>query len=111
MSVSHMLIRLGVGAALLWTGAGSLVAQNDSTVVAEVGGVKVTLSELEQQESAKLMSAHYQYYQAQSKALEELIDKKLLEQKAKSETLTVERLVDRDINSQVTDPTEDQMRV
>src|ERR1700688_1294265 len=111
MSVAHMLIRLGLGAALLWTGAGSVVAQNDSMVVAEVGGIKVTLAELEQQESAKLLSAHYQYYQAQSKALEDLIDKTLLQQKAKSENLTVDQLIDRDIKSQVKDPTEDQMKV
>ena len=111
MSVSQTLIRIGLGAAMLCAAAASVLAQDDSTVVAEVGGVKVTLSELEQQESAKLLSAHYQYYQAQSKALEELIDKKLLEQKAKSENLTVEQLIDRDIKSQVKDPTEDQMKV
>ena len=111
MLVSRILIRLGLGAALLWTGTGSGLAQNDSTVVAEVGGVKVTLAELEQQESAKLLSAHYQYYQAQNKALEDLIDKKVLEQKATSENLTVDQLIDRDIKSQVKDPTEDQMKV
>ncbi len=111
MLVSRTIVRLGLGAALLWTGTGSVLAQNDSTVVADVGGVKVTLGELEQQESAKLLSAHYQYFQAQSKALEDLIDKKLLEQKAKSENLTVDQLIDRDIKSQVKDPTEDQMRV
>ncbi len=111
MLVSRMLVRLGIGAALLWAGTGSVLAQNDSTVVAEVGGVKVTLAELEQQESAKLLSAHYQYYQAQSKALEDLIDKKLLEQKAASENLTVDQLIDRDIKSKVSDPTEDQMKV
>jgi protein-disulfide isomerase len=111
MLVSRILIRLGLGAALLWTGTGSGLAQNDSTVVAEVGGVKVTLAELEQQESAKLLSAHYQYYQAQNKALEDLIDKKVLEQKATSENLTVDQLIDRYIKSQVKDPTEDQMKV
>lgn len=111
MLVSRTIVRLGLGAVLLWTGTGSVLAQNDSTVVADVGGVKVTLGELEQQESAKLLSAHYQYFQAQSKALEDLIDKKLLEQKAKSENLTVDQLVDRDIKSQVKDPTEDQMKV
>ena len=111
MLVSRILIRLGLGAALWWTGTGSGLAQNDSTVVAEVGGVKVTLAELEQQESAKLLSAHYQYYQAQNKALEDLIDKKVLEQKATSENLTVDQLIDRDIKSQVKDPTEDQMKV
>jgi hypothetical protein len=111
MSVLKMLVRFALGAILLWVGAGRALAQNDSTVVAEVGGVKVTLGELEQQESAKLLSAHYQYYQAQSKALDALIDKKVLEQKAKSENLTVEQLINRDIKSQVKDPTEDQMKV
>jgi protein-disulfide isomerase len=111
MSVTQSLIRIGLGAALLWTGTGRILAQDDQTVVAEVGGEKVTLGELEQKESAKLLTAHYQYYQAQSKALDDLIDKKLLEQKAKSENLTVDQLIDRDIKSQVKDPTEDQMKV
>ncbi len=111
MSVSRLLGRIGLGVAVVCASAGSVLAQADSTVVAEVGGVKITLSELEQQESAKLLSAHYQYYQVQSKALEDLIDKKLLEQKAKSENLTVDQLMERDIKSQVKDPTEDQMKV
>lgn len=112
MSVSARAFKLGLGAALALLGAGGLAAQSDtSEVVANVGGVKVTMAELEQEESAKLLSAHYQYYQAETKALDELIDKKLIEQKAKSENLTVEQLVDRDIKSQVKDPTEDQMKV
>lgn len=111
MSFSQQVLRLAVSAALLLAGTGSGLAQNDSSVVAQVGGVKITLAELEQEESAKLLSAHYQYYQAQSKALDDLIDKKLLEQKAKSENLTVEQLIDRDIKPQVKDATEDQMKV
>jgi protein-disulfide isomerase len=111
MSVSRNLVRIGLSAAMLWAAAGTCLAQDDSTVVAEVGGVKVTLGELEQQESQKLLAAHYTYYQAQNKALEELIDKKLMEQKAKSEGLTLDQLIDRDIKSKVQDPTEDQMKV
>ncbi len=111
MPVSQKLIRIGLGAAVLCASAATVLAQDDSTVVADVGGTKITLSELEQKESAKLLSAHYQYYQAQTKALEELIDKTLLEQKAKSENLTLDQLMDRDIKSKVQDPTEDQMKV
>ncbi len=111
MSVLQRILSLGVGAALMLVGSAGAVAQSDSSVVAEVGGVKVTRAELEQEESAKLLAARYTYYQAESKALEALIDKKLLEQKAKSENLTVDQLVDRDIKSQVKDPTDDQMRV
>jgi protein-disulfide isomerase len=105
------LTAFALGFATLLFGAGRIAAQSDSTVVAEVGGVKVTMADLEQEESARLLSAHYQYYQAETKALNDLIDKKLLEQKAKSEGLTVDQLVDRDIKSKVQDPTEDQMKV
>ncbi|HTY84275.1 MAG TPA: thioredoxin domain-containing protein [Silvibacterium sp.] len=101
----------GIGAALLVGSTANVLAQNDSTVVAEVGGVKVTLGELNREESEKLLSARYEYYQAQSKALDDLIEQKLLEDKAKTENITVDQLVDRDIKSQVKDPTEDQMKV
>lgn len=111
MSVLHKLLPFAFTAGFLFAGTSAAVAQGDQTVVAEVGGIKVTLGELEQEESAKLLAAHYQYYQAQSKALEDLVDKKLLEQKAKSENLTVDQLIDRDIKSKVTDPSEDQMKV
>ena len=111
MSVAKELCRLALGAALLCVGTGTMLAQNDPAVVAEVGGVKVTMAELEKEESAKLLAAHYTYYQAESKALEELIDKRLMEQKAKSEGLTLDQLMDRDIKSKVQDPTEDQMKV
>ncbi len=111
MSAISKLGNLGLGAAFLLLSAGGVFAQSDSSIVAEVGSVKITMAELEHEESARLLSAHYQYYQAETNALNDLIDKKLLEQKAKSENLTLDQLVDRDIKSQVKDPSEDQMKV
>lgn len=111
MSVAERILKLGLSAVLALPSVSLLVAQTDSTVVANVGGVQVTMADLDQQESQRLLSAHYQYYQTQLKALNDLIDKKLLEQKAASEHLTLDQLVDRDIKSQVKDPTEDQMKV
>jgi predicted DsbA family dithiol-disulfide isomerase len=111
MSFFQRVLGLGLGATMMFLGSGNAAAQDDSSVVAEVGGVKITMGELEQEESARLLSAHYQYYQVEMKALDDLIDKKLIEQKAKSENLTVEQLFDRDIKPQVKDPTEDQMEV
>jgi protein-disulfide isomerase len=110
MSVSARIRKFGLGAALICLSA-TCLAQNDSGVVAVVGGVKVTMSDLEREESANLLAAHYQYYQTETRALNDLIDKKLLEQKAKSENLTVDQLIQRDIKSKVQDPTEDQMKV
>lgn len=111
MSVPGKMIQRGFTAIFLLLSSAVGFAQNDNSVVAEVGGVKVSMADLEREESAKLLSAQYQYYQAQSRALNDLIDKRLLEQKAKGEKLTVEQLIDRDIKSQVKDPTEDQMKV
>jgi protein-disulfide isomerase len=111
MSVWQKSLQLSLGAALALLSAGTMAAQSDSEVVANVGGIKITMAELEQEESAKLLAAHYQYYQSETKALDDLIEKRLLEQKAKSEHLTLDQLMDRDIKSQVKDPTEDQMKV
>ncbi len=110
MSVSSTLVKLGLSAALALSSAGFIVAQNATETVAEVGGVKISMAELEQDESSKLLSARYTYYQAETKALNDLVDKRLLEQKAKSENLTVDQLIDRDIKSKVQDPTDDQMK-
>jgi hypothetical protein len=61
MFVSGKMIKFVLGTALGLLSAGSMAAQNDaSTVVAEIGGVKVTMGELEQEESGRLLSAHYQ---------------------------------------------------
>jgi protein-disulfide isomerase len=120
MSASRTVLRLGLAAVIGLLSMGGIAAQSksnnnnnndDENVVAKVGGVTVTMADLEQEESAMLLSAHYQYYQAETKALNDLIDKKLLEQKAASEHLSVEQLLDREINSKVKDPTEDQMKV
>lgn len=101
-------VAFGAGMLLLSSHAFS---QNDSEVVAQVGDVKVTRADLNKDEENKLLQARYQYYQAETKALDDLIGEKLLEVKAKRENLTVDQLVDRDIKSQVKDPTEDQMQV
>jgi len=66
MFVSARIMKLGLGAALLFLSAGCF-AQSENAVVAEVGGVKVTMSDLEREESAKLLAAHYQYYQTETK--------------------------------------------
>jgi len=111
MLISQKLLGLGLGIVLALLNLDSAIAQNNAAIVAQVGGVKLTMADLEREESAKLLQAGYQYYQVESKALDDLIGKQLLEQKAKSENLTVDQLVDRDIKSQVKDPTEDQLKV
>jgi protein-disulfide isomerase len=111
MSILHTILRAGFAITLAAWCSGTALAQNDTDVVAEVGGVKLTRADLQQAEAPQLLQARYQYYQAETKALDDFIEKKLLEQKADSEHLTVDQLLERNIKSQVKDPTEDQMRV
>jgi protein-disulfide isomerase len=109
MTVSKVALAIAISVLFIFSGTSTFGQQ--SNVVADVGGIKVTETDLEQEESGKLLQARYQYYVAQSKALDELIDKKLLEHKAKSENLTVQQLIDREVISKIQAPTEDQVKV
>jgi protein-disulfide isomerase len=111
MQFSRQLLGFGLSAAMVLLGNGSAFAQTGTDVVAQIGVVKLTMSDLEQKESSKLLQARFDFYQAESKALDDLIDRTLIEQKAKSENLTVDQLLDREVKSQVKDPTEDQIKV
>jgi protein-disulfide isomerase len=109
MSAKHTLVALGLGVAL---GAFSApaVGQDDSSVVAEIAGRKVTVDELEQKQAGKLLQAKYKYYLAEREALAQFIDDQLLELQAKKESVTVEELLKRHVSVQVQEPTEDQLR-
>ncbi|MFZ3263791.1 MAG: thioredoxin domain-containing protein [Terriglobales bacterium] len=109
MSNKYTLIALGLGIAL---GAFSVpaVGQNDSTVVAEIAGSKVTTHELEDKEAGRLLQAKYKYYLAERDALDEFIDNQLLEMQAKKEGVTLDELFKRHVSSNIPEPTEDQLR-
>ncbi len=109
MSTKNTLIALGLGIAL---GAFSIpaVGQNDSSVVAEIAGRKVTADELEQKQAGKLLQAKYKYYLAEQDALEQFIDNELLEMQAKKEGVTLDELLKRHVAVNVPEPTEDQLR-
>jgi len=81
------------------------------TVVAEVGGQKVTVNELEHSMADRLFQARQQYYAAQRAALEQYIDDEVVAAEARRQHLTVKELLDRNINAKITDPTDDQLRV
>ena len=109
MSSKHALVALWLGIAL---GAFSLPAlgQNESDVVAEIAGRKITASELEHQQAGKLLQAKYKYYLAQRDALDQLIDDQLVDMQAKKEGITPDELFRRHVTSVVPEPTEDQLR-
>ena len=86
--------------------------QENSPLVAVVNGDKLTLADLELKEATELLQSRYKYYQAERKALDDLIDQHLLEMQARHEDLTVDQLVQREVNSKLkADPSEDQLRM
>ena len=80
-------------------------------VIAEVGGQKLTLGDLQQQQGGKLLQAKYQYYMNQRKALDQLINDKLIEIEAKNRHLSSDQLLNTVVYKDLKDPTEDQLQV
>ncbi len=86
-------------------------AQVTDEVISEINGVKITRSDLEKAQGNKLLQARYQYYLAEQKALDEYIDTRLIEMEAAKEKLTVDQLLDKEVNGKIVDPTEEQLQV
>lgn len=91
--------------------AGAAPQASGPDVVAEIGGRRITRAEMERKQSSKLLQARNQYYLAEKEALSQFVDEYLLEEKARREGISVEDLLKRDIESKITDPTEDQLKV
>jgi len=80
-------------------------------VVARVSGADLTLGDLKQDEGGKLLQAEYQYYLNERKALEELIDNRLLADEARKRGISLDQLLETEVYKGVKDPTEDQLEV
>jgi protein-disulfide isomerase len=85
--------------------------QESAQVVAKVSGTDLTLTDLQQFESGKLLQAEYQYYLNERKALEELIDNRLLADEARKKSIPLDQLLEAEVYKNVKDPTEDQLEV
>jgi protein-disulfide isomerase len=86
-------------------------AVDTEQVIAEVGGHKLTIRDLQQQQGGKLLQARYQYYMNQRKALDQLIDDKLIDLEAKHRQISPDQLLNTVVYKDLKDPTEDQLQV
>jgi protein-disulfide isomerase len=111
MAISRTLITLTLGISLSAFANQAGAQKNTATVVAEVGGQKLTRADLEQRQAAKLLQSRYQYYLSEHEAVNQLIEDQLLEMQARREHLTVEQLLQREVTTKVKEPTEDQLQV
>jgi protein-disulfide isomerase len=90
---------------------GMAAAQNPSEVLTIIDGEKITRGELETKEKGRLLQPRYEFYVAETRALDDLIEQKLLEAEARRQKMTVDQLLDKEVKSKVQDPTDDQMKV
>jgi protein-disulfide isomerase len=109
--VSRGLFGVAVGMGLSAVAIQAGAAEPPSAVVAEINGQKLTRADLEQRQAAKLLQARYQHYLAEREALDELVNERLVEMQARSEQLSVEQLLQREVTSKVKEPTDDQLEV
>jgi len=87
-----------------------VAAQENSTVVADIGDHKVTTEELQQREASKMLQTRNKYYLAERDALDQLISEEVLEMQAGREGVSVDELLKRHVIAQGKEPTEDQLR-
>jgi len=83
-----------------------------NTVIATVGGSNLTLSDLQEKSGGSLFQANNTYYQAERKALDQLIDDYLLQRAARRENLSLEQLIEKHVTSTLPkDPSEEALHV
>lgn len=81
-------------------------------VLVEMNGVQITQADLELKRPAAMFQARTNFYEAERKALVELVDEQLLEQQAAKERLTVPQLLERHVDSTIAkDPSEEALHV
>jgi protein-disulfide isomerase len=86
--------------------AQSAISSMASAPVAVVGGVAISEEELNAEILPQLQQLRSQEYQVKSQALENLINKKLVEAEARSRGITVEELLLQEADSKVSEPTD-----
>lgn len=83
--------------------------RSDSSVAARVGDMEITIEQVDEKALQTNMSAYQELYNARKQALEELVAEALLAQEARSRELTREELVAREIESKISEVTDEEV--
>ena len=81
--------------------SGSPLKSQENAVVAEVGGVRLTLGALEDQRANALFQAENNFFEAEKKVVTDLVDDYLLRQEAKKEGVTVQELLKKHVDDTI----------
>ena len=83
--------------------------RSDSPVAARVGDTEITLEQVDEKALQTNMSAYQALYDARKQALEELVAEALLDEEARSQGISREELVDREIDSKIVEVTNEEV--
>jgi protein-disulfide isomerase len=115
MSSITVVTALGMFAAAFCAYGATAEAETGSTsdaVLVEVNGVKITQADLELRRPSAMFQARSNFYEAERKAVIDLVDDYLLEQEAAKEGVAVPQLLERHVNATIAkDPSEEALRV
>ncbi|HEX6738346.1 MAG TPA: thioredoxin domain-containing protein [Vicinamibacteria bacterium] len=84
-------------------------APGGDAVAAEVGGVRITVAEVDRKAAGSLERIRSEEYEIRKQALDELVAEKLFEREAAARGLSKEALVKAEIDDQVAAPTHEQI--
>lgn len=107
---------LAIGlAAVLAAGCSKSATQSSSGVpasgiAATVGGVSITMEELNKAAKNQLQKVETEIYQVKKRALDDLIEEKLLEGAAKKKSLSVEKFLAEEVDAKITAPMEQEIK-
>ena len=79
-------------------------------VVATVGGVGITMEELDKAAKSQLQKIETEIYQTKKRALDGLVEERLIEEAAKKKGMSAEKFVAEEIGSKVAAPSEEEMK-
>lgn len=107
-----LLCLLSVAVCLPVAAADAEARPAQKTILVEVGGMTITLNDLEQRRAPALFAARTTYYEAERRVVEDLVDEYLLEAQAKKEGVTVSQLLERHVNATLPEePSDEALRV
>lgn len=81
-----------------------------SGIAATVGGVSITMEELNQAAKSQLQKVETEIYQTKKRALDNLIEEKLIEVAAQKKGMTSEKFLAEEIDAKVTPPSDEEVK-
>ena len=104
-----LVLVIGVACAGAATAPAPAADSSGSPVVATIGSKKITLSELDKKGQATNFQAYQEMYDARKNALMGMIDEMLTADEAKSKNVTTDALLQQEVQSKVSQPTQDEL--